>query len=217
MRRVVAMPGVVLALVMLASLISVPAVGLGAVPDAGTRNVRTEESGLADVIVDAIRSLEKADVAIMAASSFDESATASNPLKSTEVLAGLVFRNDKITVMKLTGEQLRRALEHGLALYPARNAAFLQVSGLTVNVDGSAPRGARVVGLKVGKSLVEDAKLYSVAMPAPLANGAVLYSKVWSKSDIDRETDHTLEDAVNAYLSSPRSSPEKTGERLAFK
>lgn len=216
MRRMVALFGLASALAAVVAL-SPAATAAGMIADATTRNVRTEESGLADVIVDAIRNMEKADVALVAASSFDEAASASNPLKASDVLAGLVFRNDKITVMKLTGDQLRRALEHGLSLYPSRNAAFLQVSGITVMIDGTAPRGARVVAIKVGKALVEDAKVYTVAMPAPLANGAVLYSKVWSKADTDRETEHTLEDAVNAFLSTPRSSPDKTGDRLAFK
>ena len=37
-------------------------------------------------------------------------------------------------------------------------------------------------------------------MPAPLANGGLAYFKVWQKSSIEKDTDTSLEMALNSYF-----------------
>lgn len=184
-----------------------------------TRSVRVEESNLANVIADAVRALEKSDIALIAATSFLDVTLAKGDVTADDILRALAFRGDTVVIMRLTGAQVKRALEHGLGLYPARSAAFLQVSGLSMVVDPTADRNARIQSAKVGKDPLDEAKTYSVAMPSPLAGGALVYSKAWSKDDIERDTRKTLEDAVRSFIASAASSRERpaSGPRIAFK
>jgi hypothetical protein len=53
-------------------------------------------------------------------------------------------------------------------------------------------------------------------MPAPLANGALAYFKIWKKSDMDKDTGKTLEDALHDYLADHKTIA-KGEERLVVK
>src|SRR5690242_17943854 len=137
-----------------------------------TRNVRSEESTLADVIADAIRDAARSDAAFMLASSFTDVTIPKGNATAEDVLKALEYRDDSIIVVKLTGAQIRKALEHGLRVYPQKHAGFLQLSGLTVNVDPNAEPEKRVTAVRVGSSTLSDTRSYTVAMPSPLASGA---------------------------------------------
>lgn len=182
-----------------------------------TKNVRSEESNLADLVADAIRSVDKCDIALMPAIGFTETVLPKGSATTDDVLKALEYRNDMVVLVKLTGDQIRRALEHGLALLPQKNPAFLQVSGLSVTVDPSADRSKRVSSVKVGKDALQDSKTYVVAMPSPLANGALAYFKIWSKTDISKETTRTVEEAVTGYLAKQKTIGQKGEERIAFR
>lgn len=185
--------------------------------DLTTRNVRTEESNLANVVADAVRAAADSNIALVAATSFADITVAKGDVSADDILRALVFRGDNVVVLRLTGAQIKRALEHGLGLYPAKSAAFLQVSGIAITVDPSADRNSRIQTIKVGKEPMDDAKTYTVAMPSPLAGGALMYSKAWSRDDVDRDTRKTLEQAVRDYFASKPTINPKTGERIAFK
>lgn len=188
------------------------------VSELSTRNVRTEESNLANIIVDAVRDVDKSDAAIVAASSFTDLTIAKGTTTPADILKALEYQDDSIVIVKLTGAQLRKALEHGLTLLPQKNSAFLQVSGISATIDASADKDKRVTSLRVGGSAVKDAATYTVAMPSPLANGALGYFKVWEKSKaIDHDTNKTLGQAVTDYLAGVRSVGAKGEERLAIK
>jgi len=166
-----------------------------------TDNVRTEESSLANVVADSIRASAKAEVGLIAATSFATVTIGAGEAATQDFTRALVFRGDTVVLMRLSGSQIKTALEHGLGLYPAKSAAFLQVSGISFEVNASAPKGSRVVNLKVGKAPLVPDRVYTTAMPSPLAGGALVYSKAWSKADLERETGITLDQALADYLS----------------
>lgn len=185
--------------------------------DLTTRNVRTEESSLANVIADALRDSVKADIAFLTASSFAEITINRGSATPGDILRALEYLDDTVVVVKLTGAQVKQALEHSVAIYPQRNPAFLQVSGVTVTIDPAQERGSRIVSVRVGRAPLEESKTYQVVMPSPLANGALAYYKVWSKSDIARNTEKTLEQVVTDYLMGVRSLGGRSEERLIFR
>jgi len=189
-----------------------------------TRNVRTEESNLASIVADAVRAADPAaEIAFVAASSFNEVTIPKGSATPDDILKALAFRTDSLQVLKLTGAQVRQALEHGLAIHPQRHSAFLQVSGITVTVDPSAPRDRRVVSVRVGSAPLSETKIYLVAMPAPLASGALNYDRIWRRSDVERDVTGptgepmTLEEAVRRYLASHRTVPVRNEERIVFR
>ncbi|MGC8668454.1 MAG: 5'-nucleotidase [Chthonomonadales bacterium] len=184
-----------------------------------TKDVGAQESNLAEVIADAVRDTTGADAAFLAASAFNEVTIPKGVTTTDEVLKALAFKSDSVRIVRLKGSQIRQALERAVELYPQRRSAFLQVSGITVTVDPNADPGKRIVSVKVGKSDLNESTIYTVAMPAPLADGALTYYKVWSKADIDRDHDPniTLEEAVTRYLASHTTIGEKGEDRIVFK
>lgn len=179
-----------------------------------TREIDSRENVLGGLVADAIREVAHADAAFIAASSFAEIPALPRGNVSIEsVLKALDFRSDSVLVVKLTGQQIVRALEHGLYLYPKPNSGFLQFSGLTVTIQPEAEKEGRVVSVKVGGSPLDLERTYRVAMPAPLANGALAYFKIWKKSDIETDTKVTLEEAVTRHLRT-RKTVTRGDERL---
>ncbi len=184
-----------------------------------TKGARKDESNLANVIADAIRDSANSDIAFVAASSFAEQTIPRGSVSVEDFLKALAFRNDPVVVVRLSGEKVKAALEHGLALHPQMHSAFLHVSGITVNVDPGEPKDKRVTSVKIGGAALDDKRVYTVAMPSPLADGGLAYYRIWSKADIDKSKDPkvTLQEAVVKYLKG-KSSVGGTGDnRLVFK
>ncbi|MDW8289112.1 MAG: 5'-nucleotidase [Armatimonadota bacterium] len=168
-----------------------------------TKNVRTAESDLANVVVDALRDVSGADIAWLPAAAFHEVSLSRDTPPAEMVNRLLPYRDDRVAVLKLTGAQILQALERSLTLYPQPNAGFLQVSGLRVTFDPAKPAGERVVRVQVGtdnKQDLQSEKEYRVATSVTLAYGALGYFKVWERSAVERELDKTVGDALRAYL-----------------
>lgn len=181
-----------------------------------TKEIGLKENILGDLVADAMRASAKADVALIDASAFEEQVTVpKGKFTTADLLKALSYKSDTIFVLKLTGEQLRSALEHGLFLYPKFNSAFLQFSGMTVTVKEDRGADKHVVSVKVNGDALENGKTYSVAMRAPLANGGLAYSKIWKTSE-KKDTQKTLDAAITAYLSD-HSTITKGDERIVNK
>lgn len=181
-----------------------------------TRDIGTKEATLGDLVADAIRSAAKSDAAFLVASFFNDKSIPKGNFSTEDVLNSLSNTSDKIVVFKLTGDQVRRALEHGLGNYPTYNSGFLQVSGLTVTINPNAEKGKRVAAVKVDNSPLEPGKTYTVAMPAPLGDGTLGYFQIWKKGDADKDTGITVETAIRDYLNAHKTIP-KGDERLVIK
>ena len=117
-----------------------------------------------------------------------------------EQIAGLLQTPDESwAVCRLTGAQLRKALERSLSRLPLPSLAFLQVSGLTVNYKAAQPRDARVVSLTASGGAIQAEKTYEVAMPLSLAEGGSGYFQVWDKDAIVRRGTGGLADVVFTF------------------
>jgi 2',3'-cyclic-nucleotide 2'-phosphodiesterase (5'-nucleotidase family) len=217
-RRSVALAGLIGAIGL---LLCVAAAGFAEIikteVELSTKEADSKESPLCDYVADAIRTSAKSDAAFIAATSFNDSTTLpKGNVNSSALLDALVHKDENIVIVKLKGEQITRALDQGLYLYPKSNSAFLQFSGLTVTINPQAEAGKRVLSVKIGGDTLEASKTYKVAMPAPLANGGLAYFKIWSKSDIDKDTEKTVEAAVTAYVTDHKTIS-KGDDRLVIK
>jgi 5'-nucleotidase/UDP-sugar diphosphatase len=140
------------------------------------------ETSLGNMVADALRQASKADVALIHAEMLREITLPVGPVREAELRRAILVPQDEVVVLKLSGAQLRQAVERSVRIYPARNQGFLQVSGLTVVFNPSNPEGSRVVDLRVNGSPVSESRMYTVAMPALLAGGAQGYHRVWEKA-----------------------------------
>jgi 2',3'-cyclic-nucleotide 2'-phosphodiesterase (5'-nucleotidase family) len=197
------LPGLASAFVLVSVVGGVRADTYRADVDLTNKDIGVKQVPLGDLVADAVRAAGKTDAAFVQASAFSDTIV-SLPRAGfglPDALKSLEYKGDTIGIVKLTGVQIRGALENSLYQHPSRNGAFLQVSGLTVNYNSSAAAGKRVTSVKIGGATLQPDKTYRVAMPLPLANGALAYFKYWKKTDIEKETGISLETALANYLS----------------
>jgi len=169
--------------------------------DLTTREIGAKEVFLGDIVADAMRIAAKSDIAFVAATSFSDGVMLpKGTVNTADVASSLVYKSENVVIVKLTGDQVLKAMEQSLFLYPKSNSAFLQFSGLVVTFKPEADAGKRVVTIKLDGETVEPKKMYHVAMPAPLANGGLAYFKVWQKSSIEKETEITIESALAGFF-----------------
>ncbi|WAC08266.1 MAG: 5'-nucleotidase C-terminal domain-containing protein [Thermodesulfobacteriota bacterium] len=132
-------------------------------------NVRSQETNLGNLIADVMRQTSGADAAIINGGTIRTSIK-QGPIRVSDVFAVLPFDN-YIVAIKLTGQQIRDTLEHGVSGIEEREGKFPQVSGLVFTYDRFAPKGSRVKEVFVcGGPLVADRE-YTVATNDFLAAG----------------------------------------------
>jgi 2',3'-cyclic-nucleotide 2'-phosphodiesterase (5'-nucleotidase family) len=149
---------------------------------------------MADVLVEA----SGAAIAFMP-SEFLEDAVLTGDLE-----AALQYPTDELAVVKLTGEQIEKALERAISLHPSPNPAFLYLSGMTVTFDESAPVGSRVTAVTISDAALSDTAVYRVAMPNRMARGGLGYFTVWEKTAIEQVMEGvTLESLMQGKTSEP--------------
>lgn len=106
--------------------------------------------------------------------------------KKDDLSTWIQFPAESVSVVRLTGKQIRSALERSVSLFPSSNPSFLQVSGIDVVFDKDKSPDKRVVSATVLGAALEDAKSYEVAMPTSLAKGGLGYFMIWEKTAVVR-------------------------------
>ena len=72
--------------------------------------------------------------------------------------------SNTLTIMDLTGAQLKAALEYGVATWSENKGQFLHVSkGMSYTFDLSKPAGSRVTAVTLNGQPIDDARVYKVA------------------------------------------------------
>ncbi len=120
-----------------------------ALHDLDGENVRTRETDLGDFIADIMRNAAGAEAAIINGGGIRTSIK-KGELKVKDIYSVLPFDN-YIVAVKLSGRQIREALEHGVSSVESGEGRFPQVSGLAFTYNRSLPAGARVTGILVGR------------------------------------------------------------------
>jgi 2',3'-cyclic-nucleotide 2'-phosphodiesterase (5'-nucleotidase family) len=133
--------------------------------DGLSQHLRSSETNLGNLVVDAIRADAKTDLAITNSGSIRGNRIFPiGPLTRRTLLEIHPFDN-VICVLALPGRVVLDALNHGVSALPTANGQFPQVSGLTMAVDQSAPPGNRVRDVKIGGQALNPDKTYTVAIP----------------------------------------------------
>ncbi|WP_228116141.1 bifunctional metallophosphatase/5'-nucleotidase [Fictibacillus phosphorivorans] len=97
-----------------------------------------------------------------------------------DVLTTLPFGNTLAT-MKLTGAEIKTALEHSVSQSPKESGGFLHVSGMKFKFDSTKAAGSRVVSMEVKNAdgtytAIDTAKEYVIATNAFTAKGGDGYT-----------------------------------------
>lgn len=162
---------------------------LAATNGSGVRIVESSETNLGDLAADAYRTVTGADIAFVEASEI-KADIAVGGMSYNDVIRALPG-NKNISVAKVSGFDLMDALEMSARLYPNRNSGFLQVSGLTfdiqetvipsVTVDGlgnfvSVDDDYRVTNVMINGKELDLMETYTVAGTNDLLNGKTGYT-----------------------------------------
>ncbi|GAA5512806.1 trifunctional nucleotide phosphoesterase protein YfkN [Deinococcus carri] len=135
--------------------------------------VRKRESGMANVLADAaLEAAQKAGAQIAFVNGGGvRSSIDAGPITFEEAITVQPFGNT-LTVLDLTGAEIKRALEHGVATWSENKGQFLHVSkGMSYTFDLSKPAGSRVTAVTFNGQPLDDNKTYTVAMNTFTANG----------------------------------------------
>ncbi|MBL8040356.1 MAG: 5'-nucleotidase C-terminal domain-containing protein [Chthonomonas sp.] len=155
----------------------------------------------AQIAADYVREAAGADAAFLAAGLL-------KPAFRQEDLSTLVrFPTDEIAVVSLTGAKIRAALERSVALYPSPSDSFLQLSNIVATFAKSGSPDSRLRSITLGGGPLDDARSYSVAMPATLARGGLGYFKIWDKTKITKTLTGVTLEAVLSGKNSRESEP----------
>lgn len=145
----------------------------------------------AQAAADAIKAAAGADASFIAAGMLKDGYE-----KTQDLASMLLYPEDQIMVVKLSGIQVREALERSVSLYPQPNTSFLQLSGFEATFNKNASDGHRVTSVTANGAALNNTLTYTVAMPARLAQGGYGYFKIWDKPDIVKTVDGATVESV---------------------
>jgi 5'-nucleotidase/UDP-sugar diphosphatase len=137
--------------------------------DLDGENVRKQETNLGNFIADIMRRTSGADITLINGGGIRTSIK-KGVVRVKDVYSVLPFDN-YIVAIKLTGKQIREALEHGVSGVEDEEGRFPQVSGLTFKYSPSKKRGERIEEVLVAGRAIELGKEYMVATNDFLAAG----------------------------------------------
>jgi 2',3'-cyclic-nucleotide 2'-phosphodiesterase (5'-nucleotidase family) len=134
--------------------------------------VRSQESAVGNLIADAMRAANGADVAITNGGGIraDRTYDAGTKLTRKDILTELPFGNVTV-VTEVTGQNILDALENGLSQVENGAGRFPQVSGLKIVANLKQPAGQRLVSVMVGDKPLDPAATYKVATNDFMLNG----------------------------------------------
>ena len=140
------------------------------------RMIRRSETNLGDFVADAYRDQGKADIGFINGGCIRASIEKGD-ITNGDLIAVHPYGNE-LCVAEVTGQQILDALEWGSRSVPDENGGFLNVSGLTYEIDTSIDSGCiedensmfagikgerRVKNVKVGDEPIDPKKTYTLA------------------------------------------------------
>jgi len=137
-------------------------------------NVRSRETNLGNLIADAMLAKTGAEIAFMNGGGIRSSINIGE-ITLGEVITVLPFGN-YVETRKYSGSIIKSALEHSVEFLPATAGSFLQVGGITFDVDISEAKGSRVSNIMVSNEPIDMTREYTVALNNFLGAGGDNYS-----------------------------------------
>ena len=159
-------------------------------------NVRSSETNMGNLIVNAMLDATGADVALTNGGGIRASIE-SGDITKKDIINVLPFGNFIVSI-DVTGAELVAALEVGVAKYPAPEGCFPHIGGMSFTFDPSLEAGSRVKEVKIGGKALDKTKTYSLATNDFLAAGGDGYTMFGGKPNTGQFS--ALDEAVIDYI-----------------
>lgn len=157
------------------------------------------ETAWGRLVADAVRAAGHADIAVVNAGALQRGTLKAGAIEAADVSGLLNFGDDEVVAIKISGAQLRQALERSAEVYPTGSPDFLQCSGFTASFNPQARPKSRVTAVRYQGRAVTDGDSFTAAMPVSLASGAGGYFKIWN-GQTAQHTGSTLQVAVVGFI-----------------
>jgi 5'-nucleotidase len=132
---------------------------------------RREETPIGRLFADLMRERVGAQIGLLNSGAIrGNRVIPAGPITKRDIRQLLPFSNT-VTLLEVSGEGLRAALERSVDELPRPTGHFLQTAGVRFTVDPARPPGQRVAGIEVGGQPLDPAGRYRVAVPDYLARG----------------------------------------------
>jgi 5'-nucleotidase/UDP-sugar diphosphatase len=167
---------------------------------------RQAETGLGDLVADAIRAGTMTDVALLNAGAIRlDDVVAPGPITNYQLESLFLFADEtRILAVPLTGARVRELLEHSVSEGVLGKGGFLQVSGVSFAYDPAKPSGSRITAdpTRSDGQPLGPRDTVRVALPAYLAcNGGDGYRVPEAQAACgSRNTAPRAVDLVGTYL-----------------
>ncbi|MGH6810943.1 MAG: bifunctional metallophosphatase/5'-nucleotidase [Methylocella sp.] len=192
---------------------------LAAPLDSRTGAVRSGESAIGNLIVDALRKAAEADIAIVNGGSIrgDKFYPAGTRLSKRDILDELPFGN-KTMLTIVPGKAILAALENGFSQVDRLSGRFPQVSGLSIVADPAVAPGARVKTVTVNGEALDPGRDYKLATNDFLARGGDGYGMLAGKTHVSADSGTSLVALdVIAYVEALKLIDAKVEGRIVFR
>ncbi|MDQ5988077.1 MAG: 5'-nucleotidase / UDP-sugar diphosphatase [Syntrophus sp. SKADARSKE-3] len=181
--------------------------------DLDGRSARYKETNMGDMIADAIRESVRSDVVLINSGGIGKNIR-KGAITLKDVYSALPFDN-YVIVLNLKGQDILRALEHGVSKAGQGKGSFPQVSGLTFTYDMAFPPGNRVKDVRIAGMPMDKEKTYTVAINDFMAAGGDGFT--FLKPFLEKESagmGPAVRDIVSDYIRSRGAVCPKTDGRI---
>jgi 5'-nucleotidase/UDP-sugar diphosphatase len=181
--------------------------------------VRGQEAAIGDLIADALKGANGADIAITNGGGIrgDKQYPAGATLARRDVFTELPFGNVTV-VTALSGKAIRDALENGFSQVEKGAGRFPQISGMTVVADLKQAPGSRVVSVMVGDKPLDPSATYKVATNDYMLGGGDGYTAIGTgKVLINASAGNLMATDVMNYIQAAKTLSPKVEGRIVLK
>lgn len=175
--------------------------------------VRREEAEFGNLITDAFIDETGADLAIINGGTIRTGLKKGNITKG-DILTVFPFGNMLVTA-KISGNDVKAALEHSVEFYPSDFGGFLQVSGVTFEFDPTLQKGDKVRNTMIKGEPIDESKIYTLATTDFLLSGGDGYALFRDKK-IEKSYE-TIDEAFIKYLTKIKNFDVKFGRIKCLK
>jgi 5'-nucleotidase len=146
--------------------------------DARFTTVRTRESNVGNFVCDLMRYYYSAECCIMASGTIrGDQIYPPGVLKLRDLVNCFPFE-DPVVVLRVTGAQIRAALENGVSSYPALEGRFPQVSNIVFTADYTLPPHSRILSVSIAGAPLDPAREYVLATRGYMGRGKDGYTSL---------------------------------------
>lgn len=165
------------------------------------------ESNVGNLVADMMREAGNADISMISSGSIRVDLN-KGPVTMENVMDLFPF-TDKLSVVELTGKQVKELLEYSYKL----PYGLAQFSGIEAKYDGKKPEGQRLLALKIQGKPVKDTKTYKVATYSYAASGGDGY-KVFADGKLLSESGSITQTLIDQFKAKKNVTVPELGRQV---